>query len=167
MRPTAEPLRTPGEDSGRFGAPPPPPEIPDATTDVDIVVPMTPSSSRAVSGRAALQIVMVWGGQILGYRLLKHRARLTIGPHKRAPLVTRAVLGGGRGRFKLAVPKGQGYLLRVAPGMRGDVHAGGLAMPVTDILAGPAPAKRRAGDVREIALAPGDRARIVLDERSD
>src|SRR5690349_5063813 len=126
MRQNAEPLRPPREGSTPAGATAPPGEV-DITEDVsitdpEIALPMTPPSSKAISGRAALQAVMLWRGRVLGYRLLGRREAVTVGPHKRATLVTPAV-AGGRGRFKLAQPSGQGYLLRLAPGMRGDVQA--------------------------------------------
>ena len=35
-------------------------------------------------GRAILQVVLVWRGQIIGYRLLDRRRKISIGPSKRA-----------------------------------------------------------------------------------
>jgi len=167
MRQTAEKLRTPADEASRFAAGPSLPSPHGSPVPDPIASPS--SSPHPSSGKATLQIVMVWRGRILGYRLLHRRGAVTIGPHARATLTTPPV--GGLRRFKLCAPKGNGYLLRVAPGMSGDVNAGGqsggIVTSVADILAGPPPAKRRPGDVREVALAPGDRARLTLGEGSD
>jgi outer membrane biosynthesis protein TonB len=111
-----------------------------------------------------LQVAMVWRDQILTYELLRHKRRVTIGPSKHAMLTTPPVLN--RGRFLLARPKGGGYLLQVAPGMRGDVQQAGQIIPVLEILTGP-PTRRRKGDLREVSIQPGDRARIHLREGGD
>jgi hypothetical protein len=154
MRQSAEMRRTPRAEE-------------EASSFPEAGAPAPPIASRPLSGPVALQIVMVWRGRILGYRLLRRRGRVTIGPHKRSTLVTPAVLGG-RGRFKLAQPKGEGYLVRLTPGMRGDVNVNGLLTSVAEVLASPAPPKsRKPSHVREVMIGAGDRARITLGEESD
>jgi hypothetical protein len=113
-----------------------------------------------------LQVAMVWRNQILAYRLLTRSGRITVGPSKRATLTTPPVLGES-GRFVLIQPRGRGYLLRLAPGMRGDLHLRGEARSVIDVLSEPAMGKGRPSDVREALLEPGDRARLKLREGGD
>ena len=108
---------------------------------------------------------MVWRNQILRYELLRHARRVTIGPSKRALLATPSVIPGKQ-RFMLARPRGDGYVVRLAPGMRGEIQQAGAQIPVTEVLAGP-PARRRKGDLREVTIGPGDRARILLREAGD
>jgi hypothetical protein len=124
------------------------------------------TTGRALSGPAALQVVMVWRGQILKYCLLKKRGRVTVGPAAGTTLTTPAVAARGR-RFTLLAPKGRGYVLRLLPGMRGDLHVEGRVVSVADVLAGPPAGRRAKGDLREIAIAPGDRARVLLGEAHD
>jgi outer membrane biosynthesis protein TonB len=111
-----------------------------------------------------MQVAMVWHNQILRYELLRRARRVTIGPSKRAMLITPPV--SGRSRFVLARPKSGGYLLQLAPGMRGDVQQGGQTITVDEILSGPA-TRRRKGDLREVTIQPGDRARIQLRDGGD
>ena len=73
----------------------------------------------ALVGKPKMQVAMVWRGQILRYELLRHARRVTVGPSKRALLITPPVTG--RSRFVLARPRSGGYLLQLAPGMHGDV----------------------------------------------
>jgi outer membrane biosynthesis protein TonB len=111
-----------------------------------------------------MQVAMVWRNQILRYELLRHKRRVTIGPSKRAFFATPPVLE--RARYLLARPKGGGYIVQLAPGMGGDVQQGGQTITVPEILAGPATRKRK-GDVREVTIQPGDRARIQLRDGGD
>jgi hypothetical protein len=127
--------------------------------------PAAAAHPNALPGRPALQVAMVWRGQILGYQLLRTGRRVTIGPHKRATLITPAVRGA-RGRFTLLQPRRGGYVLQLAPGMRGDVHCAGQSASIAEILAGPATGRRK-GDGREVTLEPGDRARILPGEAND
>jgi hypothetical protein len=112
-----------------------------------------------------LQVLLVWRNQILRYELLRKARRVTIGPSKRAMLITPPVLGS-RQKFRLARPKRGGYVVELAPGMRGDIHQGGQQIAVAEVLAGPQ-TRRRKGDVREVTIEPGDRARILLREGGD
>ncbi|HET6150190.1 MAG TPA: AgmX/PglI C-terminal domain-containing protein [Polyangia bacterium] len=107
---------------------------------------------------------MVWHSQILRYELLRHARRVTVGPSKHALLIAPAV--SGRSRFVLARPKSGGYLLQLAPGMSGDVQQGGQTITIDEILSGPA-TRRRRGDLREVTIQPGDRARIHLRDAGD
>ena len=122
-------------------------------------------STPAPSGRSALQVVMVWRNQILRYELLRRPRRVTIGPSKQAMLATPAVLGN-RQKFRLARPRRGAYVVELAPGMRGEITQDGQPLAVADVLAGPAK-RRRKGDLREVTIGPGDRARILLREGGD
>ena len=44
-----------------------------------------------VTTLALLQVAIIWRGQIIGYRLLRKRQRITVGPSKRATFVTPAL----------------------------------------------------------------------------
>ena len=57
--------------------------------------------------------------------------------------------------------------LRLAPNMRGEVQTGMDTIDVADVLARPSPRGRAKGDVREVALATGDRAKLTFVENAD
>jgi hypothetical protein len=118
-----------------------------------------------VAGNGILQVVLVWRGHILGYRLLR-RGRVTLGPGKRAHLKTPSV--SGKKKFTLVTPKRDGYLLRLTPALRGELHLGGAQVQVTDVLAEPPTGRHRGrGDLREVPLALGDRAKLAFAEVPD
>jgi len=123
-----------------------------------------------LSSNAILQVVMVWRGQIIGYRLLRRPGRVTIGPNKRATLVAPPVAGHGS-RFLLVRPQRGGYRLRLAPGMSGELAFAGKSgqTAVADVLAKPldVPGRRRKTDYREVTMEPGDRAWVVMGDARD
>ncbi len=96
---------------------------------------------------------MIWRGRIIGYRLLRRRQKITIGPSKRATFVTPAV--EGRSRFLLIEPRREGYVLHLAPALRGDLQIGGVATSVADVTS------------RDVDLARGDKAKLVFADGSD
>jgi hypothetical protein len=106
----------------------------------------------------------VWRGRIVGYRLLTSRRKITIGAHRGATFATPTA--DGRKRFVLVKPARGGYLLRLAPNMRGEVQTAGELRDVAAVLAGP-PAKREKRGVREVALAPGDRAKLSFADSAE
>jgi hypothetical protein len=103
-----------------------------------------------VSGHAILQIAAIWRGQIIGYRLLARRRRITVGPSKRATFNTPAL--EGKKRYLLVRPRKGGYMVHLAAGLHGDVTLGGSATPIQEITN------------RDITLAPGDKAKLIFDE---
>jgi hypothetical protein len=115
-------------------------------------------------GSAILQVVVVWRGHIIGYRLLDKRRRVTIGQHPRATFLT--PVADGRARYVLLKPRRGGYALRLAPTMRGEVVAAGNTSSVEATLAQP-PAKGDKGAVREVMLTTGDRAKLYFDGSPD
>jgi hypothetical protein len=118
-------------------------------------------------GSAILQVVVVWRGRIVGYRLLMRRRKITIGSHAGATFVTPTT--DGRKRYVLIKPRRGGYGLRLAPNLRGEVQTGGETRDVVDILRSPPLGRtsRRSADIREVALGAGDRAKLYFAENSD
>ena len=96
---------------------------------------------------------MIWRGQILGYKLLRKRRKVWVGSSKRATFTTPRL--GGQQRFLLLVPKRDGYVLRLAPELKGDLVLGGTATSVTDVASS------------EVDLARGDRAKLTFADGSD
>jgi hypothetical protein len=135
-------------------APPPPP----AGRPLRLTQPIQAMAS------AIPQIVVVWRGRIIGYRLLTKRRKVTIGPSQKASFLT--PMADGRRSFVLLKPSRGGYTLRLAPALRGEVSAAGNTMQVEDTLAQP-PGKRGKGAVREVALGTGDRAKLFFAESPD
>ena len=115
-------------------------------------------------GSAVLQVVTVWRGRIVGYRLLTKRRKVTIGSQVGTSFVTPRA--EGRKSFVLIKPGRGGYLLRLAPALRGEVQLGGETHDVLSILASP-PTGRKKGDVREVALGTGDRAKLHFTENHE
>jgi hypothetical protein len=113
---------------------------------------------------AVLQVVTVWRGRIVGYRLLTKRRKVTIGSHRGASFVTPRA--EGKKAFAIIKPTRGGYLLRLAPALRGEVFVGGETQDVLDILSTP-PLGRQKGDVREVKLTPGDRAKLHFTENHE
>jgi hypothetical protein len=147
-------------------APPPAPQTHAPPTPPTAAAPSTtPGAAPATSGRTVLQVAMVWRGQILCYELLRRARRVTVGPSKRA-MLTAPPVHRGRAKFTLARPRRGAYVVRLAPGMQGEIQQAGQSVAVSELLAGP-PARRRSGDLREVTIAPGDRARIVMPEAQD
>ena len=101
-----------------------------------------------------LQLAMIWRGRIIGYRLLPRRRRVTVGPHKRAMFVTPPLRG--QSRYRLLTPRrGGGYVLHLAPELRGEVNVGGSSMPVGDVTSS------------NVDLAPGDRAKLMFGQTGE
>jgi hypothetical protein len=142
------------------GAPPAPPggsQPPPRSTRLT-----EPQPVQAHLEQAVLQVVLVFRGQIIGYRLLTARRKITLGPSKRATFVTPALVGT-RGRFVLVAPARKGYRLRLSPALTGDLHVGGRAVPVAEALAEPPVGRHRGkGDVRDVLLESGDRAKLAF-----
>jgi hypothetical protein len=113
---------------------------------------------------AVAQVVVVWRGRIIGYHLLTKRRKITIGPSHNATFLT--PMTDGRRRFVLLKPSRGGYTLRLAPALRGEVSAAGNTTQVEETLA-EVPLRRAKGDVREVLLAPGDRAKLYFAESPD
>jgi hypothetical protein len=100
-----------------------------------------------------LQVAVIWRGQILGYKLLRRRTKVTVGPSKRATFSTPQL--AGQQRFLLLAPRRDGYVLRLAPELKGDMVLGGTATAVTDVASS------------EVDLARGDRAKLTFADGSD
>jgi hypothetical protein len=137
-------------------AAPPPPSAPGSPA-LRLTAPI-----QSLDG-AVLQIVAVWRGRIVGYRLLTKRRRVTIGSHVRATFNTPRT--DGRKRFVLLKPRRGGYVLRLAPALRGEVQTQAETRDVMDFLA--QPALKGKSDVREVPIATGDRAKLFFADNAD
>jgi len=111
------------------------------------------ASHQPLGYRAVLQVAVIWRGQILGYRLLRRRTKVTVGSSKWATFATPRL--GGQSKFLLLVPRRDGYVLRLAPELKGDLVLGGTATSVTDVQSS------------EVDLARGDRAKLNFADGSD
>jgi hypothetical protein len=100
-----------------------------------------------------LQVAVIWRGQIIGYRVLRKRGRITVGPSKHATFTTPKL--AGQNKFALITPRKEGYSLRLAPELKGDLVLGGSATAVADVVSS------------EVDLARGDRAKLVFADGSD
>src|SRR5450755_4757925 len=100
-----------------------------------------------------LQVAMIWHGQIIAYRLLPRRRKITVGPSKRATFVTPAL--EGRSKFLLLQPRRDGYVLHLAPALKGELNIGGVATPVAEVTSS------------EVDFARGDKAKLVFADGSD
>jgi outer membrane biosynthesis protein TonB len=100
-----------------------------------------------------LQVALIWRSQIIGYRLLPRRRKVSLGPHKRATFSTPPIRG--QRRFLLLTPRRDGYVLHLAPELAGEVQIAGSAMNVADVTS------------TDVDLAPGDRAKLVFGELGD
>jgi hypothetical protein len=105
-----------------------------------------------VTTLALLQVAMIWRGQIIAYRLLRRRQRITVGPSKRSTFVTPAL--EGRARFLLLAPRRNGYVLHLGPTLAGEVHLGGVVTPVAGVTS------------RQVDLSRGDKAKLVFADGS-
>ncbi len=103
-----------------------------------------------MSGHAILQVAAIWRGQIIGYRLLARRRRITVGPSKRATFNTPPL--DGRARYLLVRPRKGAYVVHLAAGLRGEVTLGGIATAVEEIAN------------RDVTLSPGDKAKLTFTE---
>ncbi len=112
-----------------------------------------PATHAPVGGRAALQVAVIWRGQILGYQMLRRRRKVTVGSSKRCTFITPRL--ANQQRFVLLTPKKDGYVLRLAPELKGDLVLGGTATAVTDVVSS------------EVDLASGDRAKLTFADGSD
>ena len=126
--------------------PPPPGDVPSPRKQIE-------TAPRALSPRAMLQVAAIWHGTIIGYRLQRRRRKITLGPHKRATFCTPPVRGADR--FPLLTPRKNGYVLNLAPEMRGEVHVGGQVMSVADVSSS------------AVDLVVGDRAKLTFADGSD
>src|SRR5262245_5122134 len=110
---------------------------------------------QPVVGNGMLQVAVVFRGQIIGYKLLQPRRRVTVGYSKRATFATPPVQARGR-KFLLLAPKGEGYRLRLTPALKGELHLLGNVVQASDVLAEPVGGRYRGrGEVREVMLATG------------
>jgi outer membrane biosynthesis protein TonB len=100
-----------------------------------------------------LQVAMIWRGQIIGYRLLSRRRKITVGPSKRATFATPAL--GGKNKFLLLQPQRDGYVLHLASVFKGELTLSGVTTPVADIAS------------RDVDLARGDKAKLMFADGSD
>jgi hypothetical protein len=108
---------------------------------------------RPLGYKAALQVAVIWRGQILGYKLLRRRTKVTVGPSKRASFTTPPL--AGQSKFLLLSPRRDGYVLRLAPELKGDLVLGGTATAVADVASS------------EVDLTRGDRAKLTFADGSD
>lgn len=104
---------------------------------------------RPVTGRALLQVAVIWRGQILGYRLLARRGRVTVGPSKRATFTSPPLQG--RNKYLLVRPRKGNYVVHLAPELRGDLTLGGVQTAVAEIAN------------RDVTLSPGDKAKLMFE----
>ena len=102
--------------------------------------------------QAILQVAVVWRGQMIGYRLLDKRRRITLGPSKRATFATPPL--GGRNKFVLLRPHRRGYVLHLAPGLDGELTLAGQATRLADVAS------------MQVDLAPGDKAKLLFMDGS-
>jgi hypothetical protein len=100
-----------------------------------------------------LQVAMIWRGQILGYRLLSRRRKITLGPSKRATFVTPPL--EGKTKFLLLQPRRDGYVLHLASELAGELTLGGVSTPVAEVAS------------KDVDLARGDKAKLVFADGSD
>ena len=96
---------------------------------------------------------MIWRGQIIGYRLLSRRRKITVGPSKRATFATPAL--EGKSKFLLLQPRRDGYVLHLASVFKGELTLGGVTTPVADIAS------------HDVDLARGDKAKLIFADGSD
>ncbi len=117
-----------------------------------------------MSAVPTLQVSYLWKGQVIAYRLVGRRDRVTIGDHKSVVFATPR-LTGFPARFLLLRPAKDGFRLRLGPGMAGTLKLRGQRRTVGDVLLGPAQKRflRDPGMFRETDLYPGDSATIELD----
>jgi hypothetical protein len=100
-----------------------------------------------------LQVAMIWRGQIIGYRLLSRRRKITVGPSKRATFATPVL--AGKNKFLLLQPQRDGYVLHLASAFKGELTLGGVTTPVADIAS------------RDVDFARGDKAKLIFADGSD
>jgi hypothetical protein len=111
------------------------------------------TAPRPLTAHAMLQVATIWRGQIIGYRLLTRRRKVSVGPSKRATFVTPPL--DGQKKHLLLRPRREGYVLHLAPELKGDLTLGGTAMSVADVAS------------RDVDLARGDKAKLVFNDGSD
>jgi hypothetical protein len=142
--PLKRPLPPP---TGSPRKPPPAPAAPPALHHHE------PAQQQPLGYKAALQVAVIWRGQILGYKMLRKRGKVWVGSSKRSTFITPQL--GGQQRFLLLAPNRNGYVLRLAPELKGDLVLAGTATSVTDVKS------------REVDLARGDRAKLTFADGSD
>ena len=96
---------------------------------------------------------MIWRGQIIGYRLLPRRRKVTVGPSKRATFVTPPL--EGKSKYLLLSPRRDGYVLHLASALKGDLTLGGVTTSVADVAS------------RDVDIARGDKAKLIFGDGSD
>src|SRR5688572_17746008 len=109
--------------------------------------------ASSMSARQSVQITYLWKGQVLDYRLLSRRDRVSIGDHRAVTFATPR-LPGFPARFPLLRPARDGVTLRVGPGMGGSLSLRGQQRTMGDLLLQPAPRRflRDPGMYREVQL---------------
>jgi hypothetical protein len=112
-----------------------------------------PTAPSAVTEHALLQVAIIWRNQIIGYRLLRRRRKVTVGPNKRATFVTPPL--AGQSKFMLLSPNREGYTLHLTPEIKGELQLAGSTMSVTDVASS------------NVDLTRGDRARLAFADGSD
>jgi hypothetical protein len=106
-----------------------------------------------VTDRALLQVAVIWRGQILGYRLLGRRGRITVGPSKRATFSTPPL--EGKNKYLLVRPGKGTFIIALTPTLGGEITLAGIPTPVGAIAN------------REVTLSPGDKAKLIFGDGSD
>jgi hypothetical protein len=98
-----------------------------------------------------LRVAVVSHGRVIEERVIAQRTPVTVGAREDCTFVIPTTPGGARGPAATFVPTGDGWELRVAPGMQGSVE---LASGVLDIAATAAPTR--------VPLTEGARGRVTL-----
>lgn len=115
-----------------------------------------------------LQAVLLWWRRPIGYALLPPTAEVSVGSAKRATFAASLPAGYPR-RHRLVRRTPRGFRLRLGPGMTGQIQRAGQVREVASYLAEPGPKRLFGGPslFRDVDIAPGDAAQIVLIPESD
>ena len=95
---------------------------------------------------------MIWRGQIIGYRLLPRRRKVTVGPSKRATFVDAAARRAEASSCSCS-RAATATSLHLAPELKGELTLGGTATPVADVAS------------RDVDLAPRRQGQAGLRRR--
>jgi outer membrane biosynthesis protein TonB len=102
-----------------------------------------------------MRVVHMWDATLLDERTYK-RGGIVVGYGPRADFPTASGLGLPP-LFTLFRRRWKGWVAILAPGMTGELTVGGETRKIADILEAPeAKKKRKSGDWRAVAIAPGD-----------
>jgi hypothetical protein len=123
------------------------------------------------SGPLKLQVVYDWRETRLAQRLLEGGEEITFGTGPGAALIAPEGQLDHLGvdpwprRMRLLSPRRIGYRLRLCPAMSGRLQLRGKTVDVGSLFTIPAPPRflRKPVSHREVELAPGDHAEIVVD----